>query len=183
MECNRLQLRIPRFEELNYRRKLLSNRETMSYNKGYDEFDGYDKETGCIDFNENYWVGWFSRWVNNTPDRYYAYIFKSDENIPIGEVALHYVDEKNAYCVNIIIEAKYRGNGYSEEALRLLADTAFNELSVNKIFDDFPKIRVSAEKIFKKVGFKRISDDIVELTKEDYLNFSNYNYVNLQKTK
>lgn len=94
MECNRLQLRIPRFEELNYRKKLLSNSETMSYNKGYDEADGYDKETGCIDFNEHSWSGWFSRWVNNTPDRYYAYIIKSDENIPIGEVALRYVDEK-----------------------------------------------------------------------------------------
>lgn len=173
VECSKLQLKIPNFKELDYRRKLLADSETMSYNKGHSEFDGYDKETGCIDFNENSWNDWFCRWINNIPDRYYAYIIKVDENIPIGEVALRYVDEKKAYCVNIIVEAKYRGNGFGEQALKLLIDIAFNELGADKIFDDFPKSRVSAENMFKKVGFKRISDDIVELTKEDYLNLLN----------
>jgi len=175
MEHNRIELRIPMFEELNYRKKLLLNSKTMSYNKGCNAFNGYDKETGCIDFNESFWVGWFSYWVNNTPARYYAYIIKKDGNVAIGEVALRYVNEKNAHCVNIIIEAKYRGNGYSEEALRLLVDTGFHKLSINKVFDDFPRARVSAEKVFNKVGFKRVSDDIVELTKEDYLNLLNKN--------
>jgi RimJ/RimL family protein N-acetyltransferase len=169
MQYNRLQLRIPRYEELDYRKKLLANTETMSYNKGYDEFNGYDKETGCIDFNENSWDHWFSCWVNKTPNRYYAYIIKIHENRPIGEVALRYVEEKSAHCVSIILEAKYRGNGYSEEALRLLVNTAFHELRLEKIFDDFPSTRVSAEKVFNKVGFKRSSDHIVELTKADYL--------------
>ena len=173
MNCSKLHLSIPTFEELNYRKKLLSNSETMSYNKGFDEFEGYDKETGCIDFKENAWSSWFSRWVNNAPDYFYAYVIKSDEDIPIGEVALRYVDEKNGYCVNIIIEAKYRGNGYSEEALRLLVDIAFNELNAEKIFDDFPKTRVSAEKVFIKIGFKRISEDIVELTKGNYFTLLN----------
>jgi diamine N-acetyltransferase len=165
MESNKVKLRIPKFEELEYRRKLLSDRETMSYNIGYGDNDG----TGCIEFDENAWKDWFSRWVNNMPERYYAYIIKVDENIPIGEVALRYVCEKNSYCVNIIVEAKYRGNGFSEQALRLLVDTAFRELGADKVFDDFPKSRISAEKVFKKVKFKRISDDIVELTKQDYL--------------
>lgn len=43
------------------------------------------------------------------------------------------------------------------------------ELGADKVFDEFPKSRISAEKLFKKVGFKRVSDDIVELTKRDYL--------------
>ncbi len=168
MESNRLKLVVPTFEELLYRKKLLSDSETMSYNKDCEEYNGYNKETGCIDFNKNSWDKWFSFWINNTPNRYYAYIIKRDDNIPIGEVALRYVNEKEAYCVNIIIEAKYRGNGYSEEALRLLVSIAFNELNAKKIYDDFPKTRVSAEKVFQKVGFKRISEDIVELTEDDY---------------
>lgn len=49
------------------------------------------------------------RWVNNIPERYYAYIIKVDENIPVGEVALRYVSEKNSYRSNIIVEAKHRG--------------------------------------------------------------------------
>ena len=137
----------------------------MAYNIGYGETNG----TGCINFNESIWKDWFSRWVNNTPERYYAYIIKVDEDIPVGEVALRYVHEKNSYCVNIIVEARHRGNGFSEQALRLLIDIAFKELGADRIFDDFPKSRMSAEKLFKKVGFKRVSDDIVELTKQDYL--------------
>lgn len=45
----------------------------------------------------------------------------------------------------------------------------FNELGARKVFDYFPRSRESAEKTFKKLGFKRVSEDIVELTKEDYL--------------
>jgi len=76
---------------------------------------------------------------------------------------------KKAYCVNIIVEAKHRGHGFSEQALRLLIDAAFNKLGADNVFDDFPKSRKSAEKVFEKVGFKRVSDEIVELTKQDYL--------------
>lgn len=166
----RLYLRIPSFEELGYRQKILAQPDTMSYNRGYEiGLDNYNNETGCIDFREEYWEDWFSRWVNNMPDRYYAYIIKCDEHSPIGEVALRYVEEKAAYCVNIIIEARYRGMGYSEEALKLLADAAFNELNAEKIYDDFPAARVSADRAFKRVGFKRVTDDMVELTRKDYL--------------
>jgi len=165
VESNKVKLRIPKFQELKYRKKLLADRETMSYNIGY----GNNAETGCIEFNENAWKDWFSLWVDNMPERYYAYIIKVDQGIPIGEVALRYVSEKNSYCVNIIVEAKYRGNGFSEQALILLVDNAFRVLGVDKIFDDFPKSRISAEKVFKKVGFKRVAEDIVELTKQDYL--------------
>lgn len=172
----RLYLRIPSLEELGYRQKILAQSDTMSYNRGYKlELNNYNNETGCIDFRKEYWEEWFSRWINSTPHRYYAYVIKSDENIPIGEVALHYDDGENGYCVNIIIEAKYRGNGYSEEALRLLVDIAFHELRAKKVFDTFSKARVSAERVFKKLGFKRISDDFLELTREDFLNSSNQN--------
>lgn len=172
MESKIVEFKIPELEGLDYRRKLLADRETMAYNIGYGKIEG----TGCIEFNESVWKDWFDRWVNNIPERYYAYIIKVDENIPVGEVALRYVSEKNSYSVNIIIEAKHRGNGYSEQALRLLIDIAFNEIGADKVFDDFPKSRIKAENLFKKVGFKRVSDDIVELTKQDYLNQKGYNF-------
>lgn len=171
MESNIVELKIPELEELDYRRKLLADRETMTYNMGYGEIDG----TGCIEFNESVWKDWFARWINNTPERYYAYIIKVDENIPVGEVALRYVSEKNSYIVNIIIEANQRGNRFSEQALRSLIDIAFNELGADKVFDDFPKSRITAENVFKKVGFKRVSENIVEITKKDYFKIDNFN--------
>lgn len=171
LKCNRLQLKIPTLEDLKYRKQLLLDPDTMNYNKGFEKFCGYNRDTGCIDFNEDKWINWFNQWINNVPERYYAYIIKMDENIPIGEVALRYVKDKEAYCVNIIIEEKYRGNGYSEEALCLLIDIAFQEFDAKKVFDDFPETRVSAEKVFQKLGFKRISKNIIELTQNDYINF------------
>lgn len=169
-------LHIPSFEELDYRQKILMQPDTMAYNRGCNlGLENYDNETGCIDFRKEYWKEWFSKWVNNTPDRYYAYVIKSDGNIAIGEAALRYVDGENGYCVNIIIEGQYRGNGYSEEALRLLIDVGFRKLRAKRIFDTFSKERVSAEKAFKKLGFKRISDDMLELTRDDFFNALNQN--------
>ena len=124
-----MKLKIPKFEELDYRRKLLADRETMAYNIGHGEADG----TGSIDFSENKWNNWFSQWVNNMPERYYAYIINAEENVPVGEVALRYVNEKKSYCVNIIVEAKYRGNGFSEQALKLLQETLENLCNKFKI--------------------------------------------------
>lgn len=180
MGSSKIRLKVPDFKELGYRKKILADSETMAYNRGYSEFEGYNKETGCIDFDEKYWNDWFSCWVKNISNRYYAYIIKIDGNIPIGEVALRYVKERKSYCVDIIIEAKYRRNGFGKQALKLLIDTSFNKLGADRIFDDFPKSRLSAEKLFKQLGFKRISDDIIELTKEDYMNLLNKNELTIK---
>lgn len=57
-EKEQLYLHIPSCEELWYRRKIMQDPDTMSYNRGYDlTFDGYDKATGCIDFPEQEWAG------------------------------------------------------------------------------------------------------------------------------
>ncbi|SFG90474.1 GNAT family N-acetyltransferase [Sporolactobacillus nakayamae] len=164
-----LYLHSPTLYELDYRQKILAQPDTMSYNKGYDlQLDNYDQKTGCIDFKKDYWAGWHSRWCGQATKRYYAYIVRKDDQMPIGDASLRYDEEQQAYCVSLVIEAKYRGYGYSEEALRLLLDLAFNQLDAEKVYDDFPNTRVPAEKAFHKVGFKRISNDIVELTKDDY---------------
>lgn len=48
MAENKIILIVPKFKELSYRKKLLSDGETMSYNIGY----GKNEKTGCIDFDE-----------------------------------------------------------------------------------------------------------------------------------
>lgn len=49
--------------------------DTMDYNKGYDvSFEGYHKDTGCIDFPKSKWTDWHSYMVNNKPKCFYAYI-------------------------------------------------------------------------------------------------------------
>lgn len=66
-----LTLHIPSLEELSYREKLLSQPETMAYNRGYDlPFEGYDRTTGCIAFPREKWAEWYSQWIGAEPERF-----------------------------------------------------------------------------------------------------------------
>ncbi|OGO82508.1 MAG: hypothetical protein A2Y18_04290 [Clostridiales bacterium GWD2_32_19] len=168
----RLYLKIPSYDELAYRQKLLADPDTMNYNAGIDmSYVGYDKKTGCIDFNESKWQNWYDKWIGNTPKRFFAYICRKEDDVFIGDVACHYDEETKENITEILIEAKYRRMGYSEEALRLLMKTAFEGLGLESLVDNIPNDRISAHKVFEKVGFKkkRAVDGVTwfELQKED----------------
>lgn len=159
---SKLKLHIPNEDELEYRRHLISDKETMSYNIGYSD-DG----AGCYYQSIEQVRDWYKNWNNGT-DNYYAYIIRKKDNTPIGEVDIHWSGYCQKHIIGIVIEAKYRGKGYAEEALSLLCDVAFDELKLDKIYDDFPVTRTSAEKVFSKVGFVRENNEFVALTKERY---------------
>lgn len=169
---NRLYLHVPKFEELIYRQKIMNDPETMDYNRGYDEYDGYNKYTGCIDFPEDKWEKWYSWMVDNKPECYYAYIVRRDDNKFIGDVSIHFNKSKKWYEMGILIEAKYRGMGYAEEAISLLMDIAFNEYDALVVHNYFEEVRKAAYKMHINAGFKLIdaSNGIYNLilTKEDW---------------
>ncbi|HBL84666.1 MAG: hypothetical protein A2Y17_11065 [Clostridiales bacterium GWF2_38_85] len=158
----RLTLHIPAENELEYHRHLISDEKTMSYNQGYG-----DNVNGCYYQTIDQVREWYKNWNNGT-DNYYAYIIRNDDNVPVGEVDIHYSNCCKKYIIGVVIEYNYRGNGYSIEALRLLADHAFNKMKLNAIYDYFSSERKTAEHAFLKVGFVRINDELVELTKDRY---------------
>lgn len=158
----KIELHIPTENELEYRRHLISDEETMNYNIGYGD-DG----TGCYYQTIEQVCEWYKNWNNGT-NNYYAYIIRKEDNTPIGEVDIHWSGIAKKHIVGIVIEDKYRGKGYAEEALNLLCDIAFYKLKLDKIYDDFPVTRIAAEKVFSKVGFVREDDEFVVLTKEKY---------------
>lgn len=173
---NRLYLHVPSFEELDYRKEILSQPDTMSYNRGYEiGFTNYDNETGCIDFRNEIWSDWYSKWISNEPERFYAYITDIKSNNYIGEVSFRYDNSSNSHCIGIVIEAKYRGKGFCSEGLVKLAEKAFEGLGVDKLRNDIPIGRKSAILGHKKAGFKEIGivdgKCILELSKEEYFNF------------
>lgn len=157
-----IELHIPKENELEYRRYLISDEKTMSYNIGYGD-DG----TGCYYQTTEQVQDWYKNWNNGT-DNYYAYIICKEDNTPIGEVDIHWSGYCQKYIIGIVLEAKYRGKGYAEEALNLLCDVAFNKLKLDRIYDDFSAARTAAEKVFSKVGFIRENDEFVVLTKDRY---------------
>ena len=172
-------LYIPKIEELIYRQKIMSQPDTMNYNKGYDiSVKEYHKDSGCIDFPESRWSDWYLRMVNNKPNSFYAYIARKEDNAFIGEVNLHWNDNKKWYDMGIVIEAKYRGQGYSVEALNLLIKIAFDEYNGLAVHNDFEITRQAAIATHKKAGFTIVNEvnGIVDLliTKEHYLKEGNY---------
>ena len=65
--------------------------------------------------------------------------------------------------MNVILDSRYRGKGYSEEALRLLIEVAFYEYNLDRVMNQIPQNRVAAIKLFQKVGFQDRGDDLYEV--------------------
>jgi len=178
INSNKIHLQTPSLSELDYRKKLLFDYETMSYNSGWNvDYTGYHYDTGCIDFPEEKWVEWHQKWTK-TKDKFYAYIY--DDNTPVGDVAFHYDEEFKAHSIHIVIEHKYRHRGYAKAALKLLIEEAFRNHNVETLIDSFPKEREESLRLFQSLGFKILRENeglrfdkpcsgfIVELQKKDW---------------
>lgn len=146
-----LRLHIPNFSELWYRQKLLSDPDTMYFNKSSDS-------CGCIDFPADGFSDWYNYWIKGFPMRYYAYVVRISDGSYIGEVWLYKNDIKgfyeDYYEMGIIIENKYRCVGYGREALGLLLDVAFCELGAASVHNSFVSYHSEALKVHINSGFK-----------------------------
>ena len=113
-------------------------------------------------------------------NKYFAYIYDTEINEPIGEV--YYYLDNEIHSMGIVIQDKFRGNGYSYKALLELEKIAFEKNNINELSDFIPINRISAIKTFLKAGFiqtnlekheKVFGKDCISkqllLTKKDYL--------------
>ena len=172
MKKTELELYVPTIEELDYRQRIMADPETMSYNKGYDlDFEGYHRDTGCIDFPGSEWRDWYEFFVGHEHERFYAYVRRKEDGAFVGEVNLHKGSDED-YDMGILIEAKYRGLGYSREALSLLLRHAFDDLKAGAVHNDFEAEREAAMKVHLDCGFREVrrENGIVHLmvTSDDY---------------
>lgn len=168
-----IELYVPEKADLWFRKELLSDSDTMSYNRGYDlGFSEYHNETGCIDFPEENWDGWYQKWVNAQPERFYAYLRRKSDGAFLGEVDLYQKGPAGWYEMGIVLHAKYRGQGYSKEGIKLLLHYAFESMEAAGVSNEFETSRKAAWKIHEAAGFQPIckADNLVTLvvTKEQY---------------
>lgn len=178
----KLELYIPTLDELCFYQKMMSDPETMSYNANWDvEYEGYHKDTGCIDFPESEWAEWYAYWVGNEPERFFAYIKRTSDGSWVGNINFHYISERDWWDMGIVIYAPYRGKGYGVPALRLMLEHAFKDCGVTRLHNEFEPARSAALKIHLAAGFRDIGiEDGMQqlvLTKEEYLR-NNYIWTN-----
>lgn len=146
-------LKTPEAKELYYRQIWMMDPETMSYNAGYDrEMDGYDKASGTICKTDEQLWEWYEKWTKS-PNRYFAYIYDADLEIPVGEIYYQDYENENEFGIGIVIASRYRGKGYGYPALVNLEKIAFEEKGAKALSDWFPEKRIEAVRLFQKAGF------------------------------
>lgn len=147
-----IELVIPKLNQYSYEQKLESDSKTMSYNAGYDvSYFGYHYNTGCIDFPKEKWRDTYNKRINE--NKYFAYIKDCTINRYIGYVNYQYNKNDDIYECGVLIESKYRGKGYSKDALRLLIKEA-NKNGIEYLYDTFEKDRENTFKAFLDIGFE-----------------------------
>ena len=134
---------LPKFEDLEFRRQLMSDEVTMSYNRAWG---------GTIDFPKSSWSSWYDVWIQNPGNlRFYRYL-QNERDEFVGEIAYH--SDGKRYMADVIVLARYRGRGYGREGLRLLCAAAKAngiECLYDEIAADNPAIR-----LFRKLGFAEV---------------------------
>ena len=151
-----LELYEPQVEDLWFKKKMMGDEQTMSYNNAYG---------GTIAFPKEYWSDWHNRWIINHNDkRFYRYVKEKDTFV--GEVAYHFDEKRQIHIADVIIYAPYRGKGYGRKGLLLLCEAA-KENGVKVLYDDIAIDNASVE-LFLNCGFAETlrTDEYVLVKKE-----------------
>lgn len=145
-----MELVVPKLEDYWYEEKIESDPDTMSYNAGYDAtYSGYHYDTGCIDFPKEKWIDTYQKRIEE--NKFFAYIKVNDKYV--GYVNYQYSKFDDRYECGVLIEAKYRGLGYSKKALELLIKEAYKN-NIEYLYDTFEKDRENTLNLFLSVGFE-----------------------------
>ena len=162
-----LELRVPGLREMNVRAQWLADPATMAYNRNQPiDAEGYDRETGCIDFPMGDWRYWREIWLYQEPDRFSAYLRDIDSGEFVGECC-YYADERpNTVCVGILIAAKHRRKGYAAEGLKLLCERAFKREEIQCVCVELPEDSF-AMRAYRTAGFQIVekANGIVRMEK------------------
>ena len=153
-----VKLYAPKLEDLWFRQMFMADEETMSYNHHWG---------GTISFPEEDWKDWYDYWMDNSEGkRFYRYLQDGINGEFVGEIAYRYDEEREIYVADVIVYAKYRGNGFGTQGLLMLCEAA-RENDVRILCDDIA-IDNPATNMFLRAGFyeEYRTDEIIMLKKE-----------------
>lgn len=156
-------LKKPKVEELYLTEELLLCEKTMEFNK---------KWGGTISFSKDKWKEFSELYLYKNSKNIYFHIFNLD-HVFVGEVSSRYIEDMDAYSLNIKILYRFRGNSHAFDTLELFFDYIFITRSGNRIVDKVAKDNLGAQKLLKSMGMTIIAetDEIIEfeLLKKDWI--------------
>ena len=136
-----LTLHKPEKSELRFRKTMLDDGATMSYNRAWG---------GAVGFPEEDWADWYDYWIARPEGRrFYRYL--SDAGRFVGEIAYHFDKELSGFIADVIVYAPERGKGYGKAGLRLLCEAA-KKNGITELYDDIAADN-PAIKLFLNEGF------------------------------
>ena len=155
--CGQVTTYVPRFRDLWFRKLMLEDTETMSYNHAWG---------GTIRFPKERWKDWYDGWLEDPDEtiRYYRYLTDGTGRF-LGEIAYHYSERQGCYMASVIVYAPYRGRGFGSAGLDLLCRAAADN-GVDVMYDDIAADN-PAISMFLKHGFAEEyrTDEIIMLKK------------------
>ena len=103
------------------------------------------------------WLQWCLEQSQETPRRIYslAIVLKSSEQL-IGNctLALNPAEPRQA-AFSYLLNRTYWGQGYATEAMRVLFDFGFSELSLHRVADAVDPANVASIRVLEKLGLRR----------------------------
>lgn len=110
-----------------------------------------------------YWLG-ISRYEEHTT----LYAIMSDKTM-VGLIGLGYDEDGISGFINpIMIDEKYQGNHYAEQAMAIAIEVLKNDYNVTNVNLGHRKTNIAAGKLYEKLGFEIIGED-----EQDYFRTKN----------
>lgn len=136
-----LSLYRPKLAELDFRRKLLADPATMTYNHACG---------GVIDFPRERWADWYKKWSDE--EHFYRYLRSTESGAFVGEAAYHWESARSIWMCDIIVMAEHRGQWYGSHGLELLCAAA-RANGLEYLYDDIAADNPAVQ-MFLRHGFQ-----------------------------
>lgn len=107
---------------------------------------------------------WYEKYVDSA-GRDYMFIIQAKDGTPIGTVALYNINviERNAELGRVLLLEEYRGHGYSEAAVKMVIELAFEKMRLWKIKVSVHLDNIDAIAVYARAGFKTTTRPILLL--------------------
>jgi RimJ/RimL family protein N-acetyltransferase len=143
LQTERIQLRVPQWNETRFIRWLWSDPETMT------------PVGGPITLSHDQARQWFARMIDpGSPTDCYRLIF-NEEDRPVGEISLHRLDPDSMTAdFNLKIANAERRKGYASEAALLFLEYFFNQCGGRVLVDDVALNNHVGQQALLALGFE-----------------------------